>query len=210
MGHFGNTKRRYLYLSGWMVAALRSEFGPLPDQSMHEKTSVPNLIGELYTFLKQADARELGMMFRDLDAARDAGDQVEAQRLQKAIDDHETHVVPIIADIDAGFGNAEATYLLAKKMIEAGACALQIENQVSDEKQCGHQDGKVTVPHADFHSKIRALRYAFLEMGVDDGIIVARTDSQGAGLTKQIAVVNEPGDSGDIYNSFLDCEEITI
>ena len=86
--HFGNTKRRYLYLSGWMVAALRSEFGPLPDQSMHEKTSVPNLIGELYTFLKQADARELGMMFRDLDAARDAGDQVEAQRLQKAIDDH--------------------------------------------------------------------------------------------------------------------------
>jgi isocitrate lyase len=39
--HFGTTKGRYLYLSGWMVAALRSEFGPLPDQSMHEKTSVP-------------------------------------------------------------------------------------------------------------------------------------------------------------------------
>ena len=55
--HFGTTKGRYLYLSGWMVAALRSEFGPLPDQSMHEKTSVPMLIEELYTFLKQADAR---------------------------------------------------------------------------------------------------------------------------------------------------------
>ncbi len=206
--HFGNTKRRYLYLSGWMVAALRSEFGPLPDQSMHEKTSVPNLIGELYTFLKQADARELGMMFRDLDAARDAGDEVEAQRLQKAIDDHETHVVPIIADIDAGFGNAEATYLLAKKMIEAGACALQIENQVSDEKQCGHQDGKVTVPHEDFLAKIRAVRYAFLELGVDDGVIVARTDSLGAGLTKQIAYVREAGDIADQYNSFLDCEPV--
>ena len=34
--HFGTTKGRYLYLSGWMIAALRSEFGPLPDQSMHE------------------------------------------------------------------------------------------------------------------------------------------------------------------------------
>ena len=68
--HFGTTKQRYLYLSGWMVAALRSEFGPLPDQSMHEKTSVPALIEELYTFLKQADARELGMMFRDLDHAQ--------------------------------------------------------------------------------------------------------------------------------------------
>ncbi len=206
--HFGSTKQRYLYLSGWMVAALRSEFGPLPDQSMHEKTSVPALIEELYTFLKQADARELGGMFRELDAARDAGDEVEAKRLENAIDNYETHVVPIIADIDAGFGNAEATYLLAKKMIEAGACALQIENQVSDEKQCGHQDGKVTVPHEDFHQKIRACRHAFLEMGVEDGIIVARTDSLGAGLTKQIAYTKEEGDLGDQYNSFLDCEEV--
>jgi isocitrate lyase len=206
--HFGTTKGRYLYLSGWMVAALRSDFGPLPDQSMHEKTSVPALIEELYTFLKQADARELGGMFRDLDKARSAGDAAKEQELLAAIDGYETHVVPIIADIDAGFGNAEATYLLAKKMIEAGACALQIENQVSDEKQCGHQDGKVTVPHEDFLAKIRACRYAFLEMGVDDGIIVSRTDSLGAGLTKQIAYSREPGDIGDQYNAFLDCEEI--
>ena len=206
--HFGTTKGRYLYLSGWMIAALRSEFGPLPDQSMHEKTSVPALIEELYTFLRQADARELGGLFRDLDAARDAGDEVKAKQIQAAIDNHETHVVPIIADIDAGFGNAEATYLLARKMIEAGACALQIENQVSDEKQCGHQDGKVTVPHEDFIAKIRAIRYAFMEMGVEDGIIVARTDSLGAGLTKQIAVTREAGDIGDQYNSFLDCEEV--
>jgi len=206
--HFGTTKQRYLYLSGWMVAALRSEFGPLPDQSMHEKTSVPALVEELYTFLKQADARELGGLFRDLDKARESGDEVEAKRIEHAIDNYETHVVPIIADIDAGFGNAEATYLLAKKFIEAGACCLQIENQVSDEKQCGHQDGKVTVPHEDFVAKIRAIRYAFLEMGVDDGLIVARTDSLGAGLTKQIAFTRAAGDIGDQYNSFLDCEEV--
>ncbi len=207
--HFGNTDRRYIYLSGWMVAALRSDFGPLPDQSMHEKTSVPALIAEIYTFLRQADQRELGNLFRDIDAARKDGDEVKAKRLQTEIDNHQTHIVPIIADIDAGFGNAEATYLLAKKMIEAGACALQIENQVSDEKQCGHQDGKVTVPHEDFIAKVRACRYAFLELGVEDGIIVTRTDSLGAGLTKQIAVSHQPGDLGDQYNAFLDCEEIT-
>jgi isocitrate lyase len=203
--HFGTTKRKYLYLSGWMVAALRSEFGPLPDQSMHEKTSVASLIAELYTFLRQADARELGGLFRQLDAAQ--GDAKKA--IQDQIDNHETHVVPIVADIDAGFGNAEATYLMAKQMIEAGACCIQIENQVSDEKQCGHQDGKVTVPHEDFLAKINAVRYAFLELGVDDGVIVARTDSLGAGLTKQIAVTREPGDLGDQYNSFLDVEEIS-
>ena len=202
--HFGTNNKKYLYLSGWMIAALRSEFGPLPDQSMHEKTSVASLINELYTFLKQADARELGGLFRELDAARDS-DKTE---IQNKIDNFETHIVPIIADIDAGFGNEEATYLMAKQMIEAGACAIQIENQVSDEKQCGHQDGKVTVPHADFLAKINAVRYAFLELGVDDGIIVARTDSLGAGLTKQIAITNEEGDLGDQYNSFLDVEEI--
>ena len=187
--HFNSTERRYLYLSGWMVAALRSEFGPLPDQSMHEKTSVSALIRELYTFLRQADARELGGLFRDLDAAKDAAAKAA---IQQKIDNHVTHVVPIIADIDAGFGNAEATYLLAKQFIEAGACCIQIENQVSDEKQCGHQDGKVTVPHEDFLAKIRAIRYAL-----------------GAGLPKQIAVTNGPGDLGDQYNSFLDCEELS-
>ena len=207
--HFGTTERKYLYLSGWMVAALRSDFGPLPDQSMHEKTAVAGLVEELYTFLRQADARELGGLFRELDKAREAGDSAKEAEVLSAIDNHQTHVVPIIADIDAGFGNAEATYLMAKQMIEAGACALQIENQVADEKQCGHQDGKVTVPHADFHAKLRALRYAFLELGIDNGIIVARTDSEGAGLTKEIAVVNEPGDQGDVYNSYLDVEEVT-
>ena len=207
--HLKTTNKRYLYLSGWMVAALRSEFGPLPDQSMHEKTSVSALIAELYTFLRQADARELDLLFTALDAAREAGDSAKEAEIIAQIDNHETHVVPIIADIDAGFGNAEATYLLAKQMIEAGACCIQIENQVSDEKQCGHQDGKVTVPHADFLAKINAVRYAFMELGVTDGVIVARTDSLGAGLTKQIAVTNQPGDLGDLYNSYLDCEEIS-
>ena len=202
--HFGTTDKKYLYLSGWMVAALRSEFGPLPDQSMHEKTTVASLINELYTFLRQADAREIAGLFRQLDDAQES----DKEAIQNKIDNFETHIVPIIADIDAGFGNEEATYLMAKQMIEAGACCIQIENQVSDEKQCGHQDGKVTVPHSDFLAKINAVRYAFLELGVEDGVIVARTDSLGAGLTKQIAITHEVGDLGDQYNSFLDVEEL--
>ena len=261
--HFDTNDKKYLYLSGWMIAALRSQFGPLPDQSMHEKTSVASLINELYTFLRQADARELAGLFRELDkttdekqrneiinqidnyqthvvpiiADIDAGfgneeatylmakqmieagacaiqienqvsDEKQRNEIINQIDNYQTHVVPIIADIDAGFGNEEATYLMAKQMIEAGACAIQIENQVSDEKQCGHQDGKVTVPHAEFLAKINAVRYAFLELGVEDGVIVARTDSLGAGLTARIAITKEVGDLGDQYNSFLDTEEV--
>lgn len=204
--HRKSVKKSYVYLSGWMVAALRSDFGPLPDQSMHEKTTVPNLIGEIYTFLKQADARELRHIFVELDEARAEGGDVDA--VIAKIDNFETHVVPIIADIDAGFGNEEATYLLAKKMIEAGACCIQIENQVSDAKQCGHQDGKVTVPHEDFLAKINAVRYAFMELGVENGVIVARTDSLGAGLTQKVPVSRKAGDLASQYNAFLKVEPV--
>ena len=75
--HFDTNDKKYLYLSGWMIAALRSQFGPLPDQSMHEKTSVASLINELYTFLRQADARELGGLFRKLDEASNEKDKKE-------------------------------------------------------------------------------------------------------------------------------------
>jgi isocitrate lyase len=204
--HQKTTQRSYVYLSGWMVAALRSEFGPLPDQSMHEKTSVPALIEEIYTFLKQADARELDHLYKELDEARTSGQ--DTQTIMSKINNFETHVVPIIADIDAGFGNEEATYLLAKKMIEAGACAIQIENQVSDAKQCGHQAGKVTVPHEDFLAKINAVRYAFLELGVEEGVIVARTDSLGASLTQKIPVSKSPCDLASQYNAFLDTSPV--
>ena len=206
--HFGTTSKKYIYLSGWMVAALRSEFGPLPDQSMHEKTAVSDLIEEIYTFLRQADTKVLNDYFRELNAATEAGQDTKA--IEDKIENFESHVVPIIADIDAGFGNEEATYLFAKKLIEAGACALQIENQVSDAKQCGHQAGKVTVPHEDYIAKLNAIRYAFLELGVEDGVIVARTDSEGASLTQKIPVSNEPGDLASKYIDFIEMEEVTL
>jgi len=205
----GTTKRSYVYLSGWMVAGLRNRWGHLPDQSMHEKTAVADLIQEIYTSLRQADEVAMNDLFRELKTAREAGDIAAEKATIKAIDEFESHVVPIIADIDAGFGNEHATYLLAKELIKAGACCLQIENQVSDAKQCGHQDGKVTVPREDFIEKLRACRLAFEELGVDDGVIVARTDSLGAGLTQKVPVSKEPGDLASDYIKWLKTEPIS-
>ncbi|PHR55685.1 MAG: isocitrate lyase [Robiginitomaculum sp.] len=204
----GTTKGVYVYLSGWMVAGLRNQFGHLPDQSMHEKTSVPELINEIYMSLRQADEVELNDLFAILKTAKESGDAKAVDAAIAEIDGFETNVVPIIADIDAGFGNVHATYLLSKKMIEAGACCIQIENQVSDAKQCGHQDGKVTVPREDFIEKLRAVRMAFEEMGIDDGVIVARTDSLGAGLTQKIPVSQSPGDLASEYTKWLESEEV--
>lgn len=202
----GSLDRAYVYLSGWMVAGLRNRFGHLPDQSMHEKTSVVDLIQEIYTSLRQADEVDLNDLFVELNAATD---EVSRRAAIAKIDAHETYVRPIIADIDAGFGNVHATYLLAKEMIKAGACCIQIENQVSDAKQCGHQDGKVTVPREDFVEKLRAVRMAFEELGVHDGVIVARTDSEGAGLTQKIPVSQEPGDMAAEYTKWLETTPVS-
>ena len=206
----GTSKGTYVYLSGWMVAGLRNRFGHLPDQSMHEKTSVADLIEEIYVSLRQADEVALNDLFRELKAAREKGAPADViETIIQRIDTFESHVVPIIADIDAGFGNEHATYLLAKELIKAGACCIQIENQVSDAKQCGHQDGKVTVPREDFIEKLRACRLAFEELGVDDGVIVARTDSLGAGLTQKVPVSQHAGDLASEYTKWLEVEEIT-
>ena len=202
----GTLDRAYVYLSGWMVAGLRNSFGHLPDQSMHEKTAVTDLINEIYTSLRQADEVDLNDLFAELKAA---GSDTERQAVIAKIDAHESYVRPIIADIDAGFGNVHATYLLAKELIKAGACCLQIENQVSDAKQCGHQDGKVTVPREDFIEKLRACRMAFEELGVDDGVIVARTDSLGAGLTQKIPVSREAGDLASEYTKWLETTPVS-
>ena len=204
----GTTKGAYVYLSGWMVAGLRNRWGHLPDQSMHEKTAVADLIEEIYVSLRQADEVELNDLFRALDKARESGDANAEREAVTAIDSFESHVVPIIADIDAGFGNEHATYLLAKELIKAGACCLQIENQVSDAKQCGHQDGKVTVPREDFIEKLRACRMAFEELGVTEGVIVARTDSLGAGLTQKLPVSQQSGDHAAEYLKWIETESI--
>jgi len=202
----GTLDKAYVYLSGWMVAGLRNRFGHLPDQSMHEKTSVVDLIQEIYTSLRQADEVDLNDLFAKLKAA-----ETEAGKaaIIEQIDNFQSYVRPIIADIDAGFGNVHATYLLAKEMIKAGACCIQIENQVSDAKQCGHQDGKVTVPREDFVEKLRACRMAFEELGVNDGVIVARTDSLGAGLTQKIPVSKQVGDAAYEYTKWLETEAVT-
>ena len=65
----GTAKGTYVYLSGWMVAGLRNRWGHLPDQSMHEKTAVADLIEEIYTSLRQADEVAMNDLFRALKAA---------------------------------------------------------------------------------------------------------------------------------------------
>jgi isocitrate lyase len=73
-------------------------------------------------------------------------------------------------------------------MIEASMC--NPNRKSSFGCKCGHQDGKVLCLTKTF--KINAIRLLFLELGVDEGVIVARTDSEGASLTQKLPST-EPG-----------------
>ncbi|MGB9152956.1 MAG: isocitrate lyase/phosphoenolpyruvate mutase family protein [Alphaproteobacteria bacterium] len=198
--------KAYWYLSGWQIAAMKSEMSPKPDVSGHEKSSVWRTIEEGYRFLQEADAVELLDIFKDMDKARAAQDTEAVNRLINKVDTYKSHIRPIIADIDAGFGDPAATYELAKKMIQAGACCIQLENQVSDQKQCGHQGGKVTSTPEEYLAKMKAVNQAFSDLGVD-GILVARTDSVDATLTKDLSPADSP--YARRYNDFIAEDPIT-
>jgi 2-methylisocitrate lyase-like PEP mutase family enzyme len=81
--------------------------------------------------------------------------------------------IPVICDIDTGYGNAVNLYRTVQEFIRAGAAAVQIEDQVSP-KKCGHFDGTQLIPLDEAALKIRA---AVEARGQDDLVIIARTDA---------------------------------
>ena len=80
--------------------------------------------------------------------------------------------LPLIVDADTGFGEPISILKTVRDLEDAGAAAIQIEDQVMP-KRCGHLEGKTVVPAEDFVQKLRAAAYARR-----DALIVARTDSK--------------------------------
>lgn len=85
---------------------------------------------------------------------------------------HEITDIPIIVDADTGFGETLSVYRTVKLLEEAGASAIQIEDQVSP-KRCGHLNGKEVIPKDNMVEKIRAA-----EAARKDTLIIARTDAR--------------------------------
>ncbi len=81
--------------------------------------------------------------------------------------------IPIIVDADTGFGEAINVVRTVKELEEAGAAAVQIEDQVLP-KKCGHLAGKQLIPPEEMAKKIRAAVEARRHT-----LIIARTDARG-------------------------------
>lgn len=91
--------------------------------------------------------------------------------------------VPIMADVDTGYGNAVNVTRTVREFIRAGAAAIQLEDQETP-KKCGHLEGKRIVSAEEMCLKIRAAREA---CGESDLVIIARTDArQSAGMEEAL------------------------
>ncbi|MEP1472700.1 MAG: isocitrate lyase/phosphoenolpyruvate mutase family protein [Halieaceae bacterium] len=81
--------------------------------------------------------------------------------------------LPLIVDIDTGFGNALNVQRTVRDLERAGASALQMEDQVAP-KRCGHMAGKAVVSRDEMVGKIKAA----LDAREDEAtMIIARTDA---------------------------------
>jgi len=97
--------------------------------------------------------------------ATEAADTLAAIRERAAI--------PLIVDIDTGFGNAANVQRTVRQFERNGANALQIEDQVTP-KRCGHLKDKAVIPTGEMVGKIKAALDARQSA---DTLIVARTDA---------------------------------
>ena len=81
--------------------------------------------------------------------------------------------LPLLVDMDTGFGNALNTYHAVRILERAGADCIQLEDQVAP-KRCGHFSGKEVISTEEAVSKIKAAVDARTD---PDFLIMARTDA---------------------------------
>ena len=95
--------------------------------------------------------------------------------------------IPVIADMDAGYGNALNVIRSVREYEKTGVAAFHLEDQVSP-KKCGHYEGKQVVSKAEMVGKIKAAVDARRDAGM---VIIARSDARAIeGLQASIDRVN--------------------
>lgn len=101
---------------------------------------------------------------------------------------------PVIVDADTGYGSPLNTIRTARRLHDAGAAGLFLEDQVSP-KRCGHFEGKEVVERDEWLAKLAAV-LDLRQAGVDL-FVVARTDARAAvSLDEAIARARAARDLG--------------
>jgi len=127
--------------------------------------------------------------------------------------------LPLLVDIDTGFGSAFNVARSVRSLIRAGAGGCHIEDQVQA-KRCGHRPGKAIVPSEEMVDRIKAAVDARTDASF---VIMARTDalaSEGlsAALDRAAACVEAGADMVfpeavtelNQYQAFADCTKVPV
>ena len=80
--------------------------------------------------------------------------------------------LPLLVDVDTGWGGAFNIARTVRSLIKAGAAAMHIEDQVAS-KRCGHRPGKAIVPKDEMVDRIKSA----VDARTGDFVIMARTDA---------------------------------
>jgi methylisocitrate lyase len=91
----------------------------------------------------------------------------DARRITSAVD------LPLLVDIDTGWGTAFNIARTIREMIKAGVAAIHIEDQ-AQAKRCGHRPGKTIVSIAEMVDRIKTAVDAKTD---PDFVVIARTDA---------------------------------
>jgi 2-methylisocitrate lyase-like PEP mutase family enzyme len=101
--------------------------------------------------------------------------------------------LPLISDIDTGYGNELNVFRTIQEFERAGVAAVHLEDQVFP-KKCGHLEDKEVIPLDDYVAKIRAASAARQSK---DFTLIARTDSRAVlGLDEAIRRANAALEAG--------------
>ena len=105
----------------------------------------------------------------------------------------DTVEIPVIADMDSGYGNAVNVVRSVREYEKTGVAAFHLEDQISP-KKCGHYEGKQLVTKAEMVGKIKA---AVDTRRDADMVIIARTDARAVeGLQAALDRMNAYLDAG--------------
>ena len=132
-------------------------------------------------------ANSLGMPDLGISAMEDV--LIDARRIVEASG------MPLLVDIDTGWGGAFNIARTIRSFERAGVAAVHMEDQVG-QKRCGHRPGKEVVPAAEMVDRVKA---AVDARGDDDFVVMARTDaaaSEGidAAIARAVAYVEAGAD----------------
>ncbi|MCI3196605.1 methylisocitrate lyase [Bacillus sp. HU-1818] len=102
----------------------------------------------------------------------DLGIVTSSEMAERAKDLVRAADLPLLVDIDTGFGGVLNAARTAREMLEARVAAVQIEDQQLP-KKCGHLNGKQLVSAEEMAQKIKAIKQVAPSL-----VVVARTDAR--------------------------------